>query len=62
MSAETSRSAPRARRNPLRRALPRPAPLEWLFLIVGLFLVIHYSWLLDDAFVYFRYVDNLLYL
>jgi len=42
--------------------LPRPAPVEWLCLIGGLFLVIHYSWLMDDAFVYYRYVDNLLYL
>lgn len=44
------------------RALPRPAPLEWFFLVGGLFLVVHYRWLMDDAFVYFRYVDNLLFL
>jgi hypothetical protein len=37
---------------------PRPAGVEWLFLIAGLFLVLHYAWLLDDAFVYFRYIDN----
>lgn len=28
----------------------------------GLFFTIHYAWLLDDAFVYFRYVDNALFL
>jgi hypothetical protein len=44
------------------RALPRPALLEWYYLVGGLFLVVHYRWLMDDAFVYFRYVDNLLYL
>jgi hypothetical protein len=43
------------------RALPRPAPLEWFYLAAGLFLVVHYRWLMDDAFVYFRYVDNLLF-
>ncbi len=31
-------------------------------LACGLFLTIHYAWLMDDAFVYFRYVDNLLFL
>jgi hypothetical protein len=43
------------------RALPRPAPLEWFYLVGGLFLVVHYRWLMDDAFVYLRYVDNLLF-
>ena len=33
--------------------------LEWLYLAVGLGLVHEYRWLFDDAFVYFRYVDNL---
>jgi hypothetical protein len=37
-------------------------PLEWAWLGVGLFLVWRYRFLLDDAFVYFRYVDNLLFL
>lgn len=41
---------------------PRPVAHEWLLLAVGLFLVFHYRWLLDDAFIYFRYVDNLLFL
>ncbi len=42
--------------------LPRPAPLEWLYLVGGLVLLHRYFWLMDDAFVYFRYADNLLYL
>jgi hypothetical protein len=42
--------------------LTRISPTEWLCLAVGLVLVIQYAWFLDDAFVYFRYVDNLLYL
>lgn len=33
-------------------------PLEWLYLVVGWVLVWRYAWLLDDAFIYFRYVDN----
>jgi len=37
---------------------PRPSALEWLYLAAGLFLAYRYRWLLDDAFVYFRYVDN----
>ncbi|MCH7814097.1 MAG: hypothetical protein IID40_08765, partial [Planctomycetes bacterium] len=41
---------------------PRPSPLEWVCLAGGLFLTIHYAWFLDDAFVYFRYADNLLHL
>ena len=44
------------------RARLRPAPVEWLCLAAGLFLVLRYAWLLDDAFVFFRYVDNLLFL
>jgi len=35
---------------------------EWVCLIGGTFLVIHQAWLLDDAFIYFRYVDDLVYL
>ena len=41
---------------------PVPSVVEWLVLPVGLFLVLRYAWLLDDAFVFFRYVDNLLFL
>jgi hypothetical protein len=40
------------------RSWPRPRLHEWLLLAIGLVLVNHYAWLLDDAFVYFRYVDN----
>ncbi len=31
--------------------LPRPAPLEWLYLAAGLVLFHRYYWLMDDAFV-----------
>ncbi|MBW2398489.1 MAG: hypothetical protein JRG80_04375 [Deltaproteobacteria bacterium] len=43
-------------------ALPRPTALEWLYLAIGLTLVVRYRWLMDDSFVYFRYVDNLLFM
>lgn len=43
-------------------ALPRPAALEWLYLAIGLTLVVRYRWLMDDSFIYFRYVDNLLFM
>ena len=36
----------------------RVAAAEWLALAAGLALVLRYAWHLDDAFVYFRYVDN----
>jgi hypothetical protein len=39
-----------------------PHPLEWGCLLVGAILVVQYDWIMDDAFVYFRYVDNLLFL
>lgn len=32
--------------------------VEWILLLVGQCLVQRYSWLLDDAYIYFRYVDN----
>jgi len=35
---------------------------EWLLLGVLLALTDHYRWLMDDAFIYFRYADNLLFL
>jgi hypothetical protein len=38
------------------------SPLEWFFLLAGLALVVRYRWILDDSTVYFRYVDNLLFL
>lgn len=40
----------------------RPTAIEWLCLAATLVLTLQYSWLLDDAFVYFRYVDNLVHL
>lgn len=38
----------------------RPTALEWTCLVAGLFFCLHYAWVLDDAFVYYRYIDNLL--
>jgi len=46
----------------LRDLIPRPAPIEWLCLTGGLVLSIHYGWLLDDAYVYFKYADNAVFL
>ncbi|MFT5048844.1 MAG: hypothetical protein ACI8QZ_000231 [Chlamydiales bacterium] len=43
-------------------ARARPSLNEWLALVLGLALIARYRWLVDDAFVYFRYVDNLLFL
>jgi hypothetical protein len=40
----------------------RPTWLEWLCLGLALAGTFRYEWLLDDAFVYFRYVDNFLFL
>ncbi len=37
-------------------------PIEWVFLALGVALVVRYRWILDDAFVYFRYADNVLFL
>jgi len=39
-----------------------PHTVPWLALVVGMPLVVHFAWVMDDAFVYFRYVDNLLFL
>jgi len=41
---------------------PKPTVIEWLCLVVGVVLVLRYAWVLDDAYIYFRYVDNLLFL
>jgi hypothetical protein len=38
------------------------APIEWACAILGSILVWAYAWILDDAFVYFRYLDNALFL
>ncbi|MBX3185033.1 MAG: hypothetical protein KF915_20590 [Polyangiaceae bacterium] len=45
-----------------RAALGVATPLEWLLLVVGLGLTWRYFWFMDDAFIYFRYVDNLVFL
>ena len=42
--------------------LVRPSILEWLYFAIGLALIVRYRWLFDDSFVYFRYVDNRLFL
>jgi len=39
-----------------------PAGVEWFYLFGGLYLISKYFWILDDAFIYFRYVDNFLFL
>jgi hypothetical protein len=41
---------------------PRPKPVEWFFLFCSLFLTLRYFGFQDDSFVFFRYVDNLLFL
>ncbi len=40
----------------------RLCALEWLCLAVGTALVLRYAWLMDDAYIYFRYVDNAVFL
>jgi hypothetical protein len=40
--------------------IPMPSFIEWLCLAFGLCFVYRYFWIFDDAFVYFRYIDNLL--
>ncbi|MFI5307001.1 MAG: hypothetical protein ACHQ53_06605 [Polyangiales bacterium] len=42
--------------------ITRPATREWLLLVAMLVIVWRYFWLMDDAFIYFRYVDNLVFL
>lgn len=37
----------------------RPSLVELACLVVGVALVLKFAWLLDDAYVYFRYADNL---
>ncbi|HKU40048.1 MAG TPA: hypothetical protein VJR89_17935 [Polyangiales bacterium] len=45
-----------------RRMLGVPRAHEWALLAVLVFLTDRYRWLMDDAFIYFRYADNLLFL
>lgn len=40
----------------------KPAPVEWFYLLGGMALVQWYFWWMDDAFIFFRYVDNFLFL
>jgi hypothetical protein len=42
--------------------LPRLLTWEWVLIAVSLVLVERYFWLMDDAFIDFRYVDNALFL
>ncbi len=35
-----------------------PSPLEICYLLIGVVLVYRYAWILDDGYVYFRYIDN----
>lgn len=44
------------------RVLRFPQPHEWVLLAVLVFFTDRYRWMMDDAFVYFRYADNLLFL
>ena len=36
--------------------------IEWSCLFLGLLLIFRYRWLIDDSFIYFRYIDNFLFL
>ena len=42
----------------VRSLRPRPTPAELFCLVLGGALCLTYAWLLDDAYVYFKYVDN----
>ncbi|HEX2678905.1 MAG TPA: hypothetical protein VHM19_19775 [Polyangiales bacterium] len=46
----------------IRRALSSVTPQEALLTALLLFMVWHYRWIMDDAFIYFRYADNALFL
>jgi hypothetical protein len=46
----------------VRHCLKAPRPHEWVLLALLLFMTRHYFWLMDDAFIYFRYIDNLVFL
>ncbi|HEX7480746.1 MAG TPA: hypothetical protein VF331_23295 [Polyangiales bacterium] len=39
-----------------------PSAIEWLWLALLVGFSWHYFWLMDDSFIYYRYVDNLLFL
>lgn len=40
----------------------KPAPVEWFYLLGGMALIQWYFWWMDDAFIFFRYIDNFLFL
>lgn len=40
----------------------KPTLIEWLCLAAGIALILRYAFLVEDSFVYFRYVDNLVFL
>ncbi len=44
------------------RECARPTALEWFALAASLLLTLQYAWVLDDAYIYARYVDNLVHL
>jgi signal transduction histidine kinase len=56
------RAAIDSRLERMRSALRVVQPHEWLLLVLLLFITDRYRWLMDDAFIYFRYADNLLFL
>ncbi len=41
-----------------RLSLSKIYPIEWFCLFCGVFLSFYYAWLMDDAYIYFRYSDN----
>ena len=42
----------------IQRVLAYPSTIEWVCLFAGSLLALRYFWYMDDAFIYFRYVDN----
>ena len=53
---------PPSRLSALRRVLSVPRAHEWGLLGLLVFMTDRYRWLMDDAFIYFRYADNWLFL
>jgi hypothetical protein len=45
-----------------RKSILWPTPHEWFLIVVLLFFTDRYRWMMDDAFIYFRYIDNLVFL
>ena len=37
----------------------RPSTVEWVCLLLGTAHIYYYAWMMDDAYIYFRYADNL---